>query len=145
MIRLLILHGATVMPDALFSAIDIRLVDVLEAFLVDGVDPNSRREKLTPTPKIPENYARMGWGFLHEHEYYPVHYAAMSYKTSTGSTPDEERQEAETVVKLIEVLLAHGADPFARFTLQKQVDDEGTTSDEDGTVLHDILLDGHMV
>jgi ankyrin repeat protein len=177
MIRLLIENRANVNVDALFSSIEIRQVESLAMILSAGVDANMRRESkdktLTTLPKsnrciIPSYHNYDG---MNTDEWFPIHYAAIKAKEIPGNGSAEYWQDMKrAAIGIVEALLAHGADPYAKFRkelmLESGINDlfkaDNFNEDEDitpiepvpeeipiayeeCTVLHEILINGGLV
>ncbi|KAJ4356516.1 uncharacterized protein N0V89_004550 [Didymosphaeria variabile] len=108
MVKLLIQKGATVDAHALFAALKYKLVDVLETLLSTGVDPNIRR---------PPDYNSRGHvgDKVSALEEFPLWVAATRHGIEAERTLNEKRKATDTALKLVNLLLAHGADPFAMF------------------------------
>ncbi|TDZ18941.1 Ankyrin-3 [Colletotrichum orbiculare MAFF 240422] len=167
-VRLLIGHGAEVRADAVFSAIDRFQPDVLEALLSAGTSPNLRYRKGTTDPySLYRGSPVYRWkrdGVRHW-EWYPLYHAATKLSFYRRRMPSGNRDKCQPKEKwslgleVVGVLLAHGADPYA--TYDRCLDKECAAHDEEGddldfqageklhheklTVLHELLLDGHVV
>ncbi|KAF7557229.1 hypothetical protein G7Z17_g762 [Cylindrodendrum hubeiense] len=159
MIRLLKAHGATVTADAIFAAIDANNVDGLKELLSGGVDANMRRKPLEKSAGKRSHRSR--WGRLDDlepHEEFPLYLAAYSFQLSSNSS----RQDMQGFegVSPVQVLLDHGADPFAKFLREdgQLASASGKTNVaadtpsikvpqgyEECTVLHALMLDGRRV
>ncbi|KAF9877412.1 hypothetical protein CkaCkLH20_05112 [Colletotrichum karsti] len=119
MVRLLIEHGATVKADALFTAINMQQVDVLETLLNAGVDPNMRFDKASTKPYQADDMD----DFLHrwdredipDYEWYPLHHAATKLYATYDKDKLVPKDTWPTILKIIDALLAHGANPLAKF------------------------------
>lgn len=116
MTRLLVEHGAKIHADAIFGAIDEKQPEVLDILLSAGGDANIRFEK-----NVKQLWKIQG-GFLHQWdienlpdaEWYPLHHAAA--KSSQNIADQKEREALRAAgLSLIDVLLSHGANPFATF------------------------------
>ncbi|KAG8157059.1 hypothetical protein KVR01_013049 [Diaporthe batatas] len=103
MTRLLVEHGAAIHADAIFGAINNRQPRVLDVLLSAGGDANIGMKK-----NHNERWQFHG-GFIHQ--WYPLHHAAAM---SSQNTHDKKALCAAGL-RLIEVLLSHGANPFATF------------------------------
>lgn len=114
MTRLLVEHGAIIHADAIFGAINKKQPEVLDILLSASVDANIRFEK-------------------NEH---PLHHVAAISSQNIYDQKDREALRAAGL-RLIDVLLSHGADPFATFV-------KGSGK-EDCVVLHQLIADGHIV
>lgn len=113
MTRLLVEHGAAIRADAIFGAINKRRPEVLDILLSAGVDANVRFKKNDKEPwKIHGGFVHQ-WDIenLPDAEWYPLHHAAAM---SSQNTYDKKALCA-TGLRLIDVLLSHGANPFATF------------------------------
>ncbi|KAF2002210.1 ankyrin [Amniculicola lignicola CBS 123094] len=151
LVRLLIDHGATVTADALFSAIGAKQVDAVEALLSAGADANMRREPLSPEEE--KQRKAQGWRTresLTLHNMYPVHVAVFKHDASSSSkTAEECKASNESSIRLIKTLLAHGADPFAKYTQRNlevsEMDVTVKKEEESDTVLHKLLMDGKLM
>jgi ankyrin repeat protein len=144
MIRQLIAHGAIVKADALFAAIDCEQVEVLEALLSAGVDGNIRMECRSELP-MANRYdmlsVRANGNNVEWHERYPLHYAAIKHEAYVRRPEDERKRTTEVVTQLVQVLLAHGADPFAKFKVKLPVckDNNDDDDSETGIADHDTM------
>ncbi|KAJ8130340.1 hypothetical protein O1611_g3291 [Lasiodiplodia mahajangana] len=104
LLRLLLKNGAKADAFALCSALDESNLEVLEALLSAGVDPNTRRPNVK-NPLIPERDL-------------PAIFLAAKSRLIPGWYDLGASQKAAlnvVRVKMVETLLAHGADPFATF------------------------------
>lgn len=151
MIKFLIEHGAVVSVDSIFAAIDSRNAKVLRALLSEGLDPNTRRDKLPL--ETDEGYENKP---MEPHEEFPLYYAAS--KLWPHYSPSEKRyQDAAEEMEIVQVLLDHGADPFARFLkpfvqLEQKLNfpsaiDSSVQVPEsyvECTLLHEVLLNGYI-
>ncbi|KAF4979184.1 hypothetical protein FZEAL_4557 [Fusarium zealandicum] len=169
MIKLLKAHGATVTADAIFAAIDAGNVETLKEFICGGVDANMRCSK--PDGIGHKNKGvlgcrgyRLAWIFadkLEKHEQYPLYHAGMLL-SSHKSLKAGDVHELELGFQLVQVLLDHDADPFAKSLVQKdkfkspsapRATDRGMDTPsievpegyEECTVLHVLLLQGKLV
>ncbi|OHF03615.1 hypothetical protein CORC01_00934 [Colletotrichum orchidophilum] len=124
MARFLVEHGATVQADAIFSAINEKQPDVLDALLSAGGDANIRLKKNYKKPwKIQHGRFFHTWTKrdLPDAEWYPLHHVAA--KSGQNIYDQVERTKLhKAALKLIHVLLSHGADPFATFVRCKGED-----------------------
>ncbi|UKZ66250.1 uncharacterized protein TrAtP1_007424 [Trichoderma atroviride] len=151
MIKFLIEHGATVMVDSIFAAIDSRNAEVLRALLSGGLDPNTRRDKLPlETDEGSQNNP------IEPHEEFPLYYAASKLRPHY-SPSDKSYRDASEAMEVVQVLLDHGADPFAKFLkpvihVEKRSDfpaaiDTSVQVPEgyvECTLLHEVLLNGYI-
>lgn len=116
MTRLLVEHGATIHADAIFGAINKMQPEVLDILLSTGGDANIRFEKNDKEPwKIQGGFLHQ-WdiGNLPDAEWYPLHHAAAKSSQNIADQKDMEALRAAGL-RLIDVLLSHGANPFATF------------------------------
>ncbi|GKT46777.1 ankyrin-2 [Colletotrichum spaethianum] len=182
LIRLLIERGAAVKADAIFAAINGKQVDVLETLLTAGVSPNLRLEEIIGKPwRKRQHSGSHEWerDDMPDCEWYPVHHAASRY-ASTWQDKKFREELNETTLKIINILLSHGANPLQTFTrcstkecyhqkflakeqaadlrsdnnenqqlnddiLIQPTDDSKSHLHEEGVVLHQLLVDGHVV
>ncbi|KAI0103902.1 ankyrin repeat-containing domain protein [Nemania sp. FL0031] len=116
--QLLLENGAKTNDYAIFSAIDESNLKVLEALLSAGADPNLRR----PNVKSPEDRLPA------------VHIAATTRYIRGWYNLGAGEQAALEIVraKMVEALLAHGADPFATF-IQPSKFNQNPEDSEDST------------
>ena len=121
LVRLLIEHGADIYrgdKPVIFSAISIQDVVAVRVILEAGADCNTRQERSkTYTGK-------QFYGRIHDHEYYPIHYAADSQFNNSKTR--------STAIEIIKLLLDKGANPYLQFR-------------EDSTILHDIFQFGGII
>lgn len=116
MTRLLVEHGATIHADAIFGAINQKQPEVLDILLSAGCDANIRFEKND------KELWKIQGGFLHQWdirnlpdaEWYPLHHAAAKSSQNIADQKDREALRAAGL-RLIDVLVSHGANPFATF------------------------------
>jgi len=126
MAKLLISHSAIVTPPILAAAINQRKLQLLEALLAYGADPNMRAAE-EPTEEDEEARANMnqrthGPRTIRPEEMYPLHYAVS--RSNTNHTADTDKQ-------IIQILLKHGANPCARYRRT--------------TVLHEIIATERLI
>ncbi|KAL7924481.1 putative ankyrin repeat protein [Trichoderma austrokoningii] len=151
MIKYLIQHGAVVVPDSIFAAIDSRKAEVLRALLSGGMDPNTRRGRVLREPD--ENPNRR----VETHEEFPLYYAASQLRPYY-SPSDKTYQDAAEAMEIVQVLLDHGADPFAKFLKPVVQKNKAWNSSAainssiqvpegyvESTLLHEVLFDGFAV
>lgn len=155
LIKLLLAHGAKVSPAAIFSAIELGNVELLEFFLSQGDLANKRR----PDPETPERIHSLDKIRVPIAEIYPLFHAA-TFKPS-ARVPLENVDLTPLRGRMMNALLKHGADPYATFVKLHRVNDnsfnneeELNESDENSqekwkpetcTVIHEILRAGDMV
>ena len=161
--RLRIKHGATVTAEALFAAIDARNSVALEALLSGGMSADIRRVPSGSrlSRKELEQQLSTPMGFLdfimstgrdepEPHEEYPLFRAVASRKArSTGDSPDDDDDDEEENMRVVQVLLDHGADPFAKYLARNFGEDEDGISEtpsiqvpkhyQECTVLHELM------
>ncbi|KAM5343633.1 hypothetical protein ACJ41O_012170 [Fusarium nematophilum] len=147
MIRLLKLHGAVVTANALFSAIDTKDAPTLRELLLGGVDANMRLDNLDEGLVI-KNIDRLG--HIEPHEKFPLYHAAISARPTGNPSPASRRLLRKTA-ELVQILLDHGADPFAKFLMSESDDSEAETSSievpkgwRELTTLHEVLEAGKL-
>lgn len=147
--KLLIAHGATVTPDAIFSAINAKNVQVLEA-LLSRLDANTRRDSQHKQHRNTVND-------LERHEEYPLYHAAWELRRSHNPMPEDIRT-LETSMNVVQALLDHGADPFAKFLRLRDnvasiagyrnthfaTPNMPPKTHNECTVLHELLLHGRI-
>lgn len=151
MIKFLIEHGAVVVADSIFAAIDSRKAEVLCALLSGGMDPNTRRDMplLEPDEKS-QNVV------IEPHEEFPLYYAASKLWPHYQAS-DKGYQDAAESMEIVQVLLDHGADPFAKFLtpvvqMEKKSDFSAAINSSipvpegyvECTLLHEVLLGGYI-
>ncbi|KAI1847609.1 hypothetical protein JX266_006461 [Neoarthrinium moseri] len=139
LVKMLIRHGATFEADVLFSAIETHQPEILECLLSAGADPNTYREK---PPE--DNF----WAQVHVR--WPLHHAARQYSDRTPGSSESRKTTRNSVIKLMEILLSYGADPFAKYSRDKleeshEDDEPGSTQSEEALVVHDLLMLGDLV
>ncbi|KAI7774252.1 hypothetical protein LA080_009029 [Diaporthe eres] len=116
MIRLLVEHGAKIHADAIFGAINKKQPEVLDILLSAGVDANIRFEKNDKEPWKIQGGVFPQWDIrnLPDAEWYPLHHAAAMSSQNIADQKDREALRAAGL-RLIDVLLSHGANPLATF------------------------------
>lgn len=116
MTRLLLQHGAKIHADAIFGAINEKQPEVLDMLLSAGGDANIRFEKNDKRPTRIQGNFHHQWGIkdlIPDAEWYPLHHvAAQSSRNLCQKDRDALRAAG---LRLIDVLLSHGANPFATF------------------------------
>lgn len=163
-IRLLKAHGAEITAEAILATIDAKNFEGLEELLSGGIDPDTCPERpaedLAPARKVKRGRHLLS-NQIQAHENYPLYHAASKLDLRPHPT-SKSRRQLDKVVKMVQILLNHGADPFATF-LQEEDDnsqqistttnDQSTTADlvsvPEGyvqhTILHTLLLDGRAI
>ncbi|KAF5012306.1 hypothetical protein FDECE_1687 [Fusarium decemcellulare] len=155
MIRLLKAHGAKVTAHELSSAITARDVRGLKELLFGGADPNMSGCKPSDddwTGEMKLNTSRSPPSLLSEgrpcgvYEQYPLFEASLR---SSGYHYDhhwevmDHSRELKLLTQLMHVLLDHGADPWAVFSVARRCPKtERGLIHEETTVLHEILAQG---
>ncbi|KAK0761397.1 hypothetical protein N5P37_006347 [Trichoderma harzianum] len=133
MVNLLVKHGATVTLDSIFGAIDSGNAEVLQALLSSGIDLNSLGD--APLREEDERRRRKGIIVEESHKEFPLHFAARHLSFSWSQSFDFYRELAART-KIIEILIQHGADPFARFLKRdKRAEDESNHSETQITTI----------
>ncbi|GAP93143.1 putative ankyrin repeat protein [Rosellinia necatrix] len=109
LVRLLLENGAKGDAYALFAAIDSNNHDALQALLSAGVDPNMRR------PESQKNIRHRD--DIDEWQLFAVHHAARTSSICDWNRLSVQKKAVlqQSRAKMVEMLLAHGADPFATF------------------------------
>ncbi|KAJ5145345.1 hypothetical protein N7448_002737 [Penicillium atrosanguineum] len=152
LIKLLLSHGAKISPAAVFSAIELDNVELLEFFLSQGDLANMRRV----APETMERIHALDQTRIPTAEVFPLLHAA-TFK------PNIAYNDLDLTcfrMRMMTALLQHGADPYATFVKLHRVtdnsfndDDELDNSDENSgdkwgpercTVIHEILMAGDM-
>ncbi|CAI7609372.1 unnamed protein product [Penicillium glandicola] len=165
MIRLLMEHGACINAAAIFSAIVIGRIEILEAFLSQGDYSNIRR----PEPMNPQQRRKFGPDIL-DSEVSPLLFAAVPALQSFGCRKPRSKTESLDDYSLnkcmMAILLNHGADPFATYVgelstrlgmggsddgmgdLDSDLDEPDVShpkiEPQRRTVIHEILKSGHL-
>ena len=124
MLELLISKGAKVTAPAIFSALDSGNVDVLKLLLSSGVDPNARRE--AKKESVSKESLHRSWTLPEHHEFYPLHYAAITHQRNRA-----RRQGVNSDERMVEVLLEYGANPYLTFLLPNKGSSQPSTSYKD--------------
>ncbi|KAJ6035731.1 hypothetical protein N7540_000010 [Penicillium herquei] len=154
LIKMLLAHGATVSPAAIFSAIELGNVELLEFFLSQGDLANKRR----PAPGTVERTHSLHQAKIPIAEIYPLFHVA-TFKPNTLS-PLKDVDLSPLRERMMTALLKHGADPYATFVKLYRVNDD-CFQDEDElaesekepeekwkpetcTVIHEILRAGEL-
>lgn len=158
-IKLLISHGATVTAEALFAAIDVKNVEILRVLLSGGTDANIRRDRAPEESATTKSHARPSSirtaDTLEPHEVFPIYHAASALRVGSKPTPKDIWQ-LEAGTQLVQALLDHGADPYAKFlirqpqlpvrTLKDVETDTPSTKMPEGyeecTTIHELLMAG---
>ncbi|SPO01786.1 uncharacterized protein DNG_04459 [Cephalotrichum gorgonifer] len=124
MVKLLISHGASVTADALFAAIEAANAPILQALLSGGASPNMRRD---PPPPDDEDALEVD-GSGHRRRWRDP-FGTRGGRRGRGSRGNRGRlldgvmlheefplyRAAQTESRLAQILMDHGADPFAKF------------------------------
>ncbi|TGJ88327.1 hypothetical protein E0Z10_g425 [Xylaria hypoxylon] len=115
LIKLLIENGALVDAHALFSAIDGNNYEVLVTLLSAGMNPNMRRTGVST-----ETSYRGPLQQMHRHadqrQIFPVHHAARIGGSGWLGAPVKDKAAVKVIrTKMVETLLAYGANPLATF------------------------------
>ncbi|KAJ5738435.1 hypothetical protein N7493_001590, partial [Penicillium malachiteum] len=152
LIKMLLAYGAEVSPAAIFSAIELGNVKLLEFFLSQGDLANERR----PDPSTAERIHSLQRTKIPVAEIYPLFHAATFKPTLRGPLGDLDLTPLRG--RMMSALLKNGADPYATFVKFHRVPDdcfkdeeELTESDGDSddkwtpetcTAIHEILRTG---
>ncbi|KAH7011276.1 putative ankyrin repeat protein [Ilyonectria destructans] len=163
MIRLLKAHRATVTASAIFAALDALNVGALDELLSGEVDADMRRDRLPEDLK--EGKRNCGDGlyprttYLESYEESPLYHIAERLHWPTNPT-QFNRRVFKAGLPMVQILLDHGADPFAKFLRKpKEYDSEYCKADskaqtpsinvpqgyEELTTLHELLLKDRLV
>ncbi|GLI72424.1 hypothetical protein PoHVEF18_000600 [Penicillium ochrochloron] len=153
LIKLLLSYGAQISPAAIFSAIELGNVELLEFFLSQSDLANLRR----PAPETPERINSIQRTKIPSAEIYPLLHAATFVSHGYG----KKVELTPFRMRMMTALLQHGADPYATFTKLHRVNDDSFLNedkldnliqDSEGkweaktcTVIHEILETGEMV
>ncbi|KAJ5554058.1 hypothetical protein N7513_004017 [Penicillium frequentans] len=146
LIKLLIAHGAEASSSAILSALNHRQVDILEALLSHSGQLILRQQLLTEFSygSSPDRFKTVGGGTL------PLLYAAAGRPRSQSA---ETNANIAIQMQLVDVLLKHGAYPYATFSKQQyqHIPRGGLSAEErrefpvtTATVIHELLSDGHI-
>ncbi|KAK4188935.1 ankyrin-2 [Podospora australis] len=125
LVQMLMAHGATIEPTAMYSSVVMGQTDLLKLLLSAGADPNISPESPATSELTCHSASKVPTTPAH----YLLHYAAMR-------KPTEENEQ------LIRLLLDHGADPFATFLIST---DNTKKEVEPATVIHEVLRHGGLV
>lgn len=116
MTRLMLKHGAKIHADAIFSAINKKQPEVLNILLSADGDANIRFEKNNKSPWKMQSgflYPRDIYTDIPDAELYPLYHVAVQ---SSQHLQPKAREALQTAgLRLIDILLSHGANPFATF------------------------------
>jgi ankyrin repeat protein len=128
MVELLITQGAVADAETIFAAIDPQNVEALKIILSKGTDPNMRRARASEEtteyndsrrhqhPRPQSQTSRLSG--LEPHEEYPLFHAGYHLDTARpGAGVNAHAEMHYSYTDLVQVLLDHGADPFAKFLL----------------------------
>ncbi|KKP07372.1 hypothetical protein THAR02_00569 [Trichoderma harzianum] len=149
MVNLLVKHGAIVTLDSIFGAIESGNVEVLQALLSSGISLNALGD--APPSEEDERLRMKGLEVEETYKEFPLHYAARNLSVG-WSHSDNFYRELPARMKIIEILVQHGADPFAKFLKRdKGGKDESNLSEtqvttievpkgyKECTLLHEVL------
>ncbi|CAG9984329.1 unnamed protein product [Clonostachys byssicola] len=149
MSKLLISRGAVVTTESIFRAIAAESAPTLQVLLSGGISANTRRKPPPEDVLASERKSRfsgegVGWSSydceVEDHEEFPLYYAGTRWRGGVRGGPETLRV-AERVFEMVQMLLDHGADPFAKFLTPSPVT-YGDTAPEnfrEATVLHELL------
>lgn len=112
MINLLVKHGATVTLDSIFGAIESGNAEVLQALLSSGINLNALGD--AQPREEDERRKRKGLKVPETHKQFPLHYAAR-YLSLSWTNSMSFCRDLPARMKIVEILIQHGADPFAKF------------------------------
>ncbi|KAJ5547867.1 hypothetical protein N7513_005101 [Penicillium frequentans] len=148
MIKLLLSYGAKVSPAAIFSAIELQQVDLLELYLAQGEVANLRR----PATESPDEIPDFEDFWIPDCEIYPLFHAAFC---NARNKRLDENDLALSRMRIMTALLRHGADPYATFLWHHRTNEnsfkhdpesesglESEWTSESCTVIHEILHKG---
>ncbi|CAG8901730.1 unnamed protein product [Penicillium egyptiacum] len=161
MTKLLIAHGAHISAEAIFSAIDMGEIEILETLLSRGDYANLRRSE----PVTPRKESDFRPNIL-DSEVSPLLFAAVPELRSSGFDYNKPRSRSKDVdensldTRIMTILLNHGADPFATYVGEFSCPDDYNMEESDSdldepdishpqiepqrhTVVHEILKSGH--
>ncbi|KAJ5710917.1 hypothetical protein N7488_005073 [Penicillium malachiteum] len=153
LIKILLAHGAQVSPAAIFSAIELGNVELLEFFLSQGDLANERR----PDPGTAGRINPLDRTRIPVTEVYPLFHAATYKPPSLGPIKDLDLTPLRG--PMMSALLKNGADPYATFVKLHRVEDncfkdedefseldssEDKWKPETCTVIHEILKAGDI-
>ncbi|KAJ4854858.1 ankyrin repeats (many copies) domain-containing protein [Trichoderma breve] len=149
MVNLLVKHGAIVTLDSIFGAIESGNAEVLQALLSSGISLNALGD--APPREEDERRRRKGLKVPETHKEFPLHYAAR-YLSLSWTNSNSFCRELPARMKIIEILIQHGADPFAKFLKKdKRPEDKSSLSEtqiatidvpkgwSECTLLHEVL------
>ncbi|KAJ6088667.1 hypothetical protein N7486_009928 [Penicillium sp. IBT 16267x] len=150
LIKLLLSYGAKVSPAAIFSAIELQQVELLELFLAQGDIANLR-----PAPiESPESIHPLEQTRVPDSERYPLFHAAF-YKPLNIRVNEQDLTPSR--IRMMTALLRHGADPYATFVKHHRVKDQSFKDETDSqsgsesewkfetcTIIHEILREGQV-
>ncbi|KAJ5615350.1 hypothetical protein N7537_000464 [Penicillium hordei] len=161
MTRLLIDHGAHISAAAIFSAIAMGEIEVLETLLSRGDYANLRR----PEPVTPREESELKLNIL-DSEVSPLLFVAIpdlrSSKYNYNKPPSRSKDVDENLLdaRIMTILLNHGADPFATYVGELScpgyaMEEPGSDLDEPNishpqiepqrhTIIHEILKSEHI-
>jgi ankyrin repeat protein len=152
LIKLLISHGAKISPAAIFSAIELQQVELLEYYLSQGGDIANLRQ---PATESPERLPALEDSGVPKSQRYPLFHAAF-YKIRNNRLNETDLTPAR--LRMMTALLRHGADPYATFFKLHRVHDgsfkddtddlngpDSTWTSETCTIIHEILHRGLVV
>ncbi|KAF2676975.1 ankyrin [Lentithecium fluviatile CBS 122367] len=137
MVQLLLDNGAIPKADSVFAAIRGKNVEALKALLAAGADPNMHRESPALHKRGHLTYDSASYGNR------PLYAAAIHYKPSYDTRTEEETEEQGAIQELVETLLAHAADPYAKFTRVNPESKSGDVESDDDEDIED--KDGALV
>ncbi|GAM41921.1 hypothetical protein TCE0_042f15429 [Talaromyces pinophilus] len=150
LIQLLLSYGATVSPAAIFSAIELQQVELVEFFLAQGDFANLRQPASESLERIPVHKQSV----VPTSERYPLFHAAF-YRDQNNRVKENDLNPART--RMMTALLRHGANPYATFVRLNRVNNSSFKDEtEDGsdagvewrsetcTIIHEILQSGQV-
>ncbi|KAJ5535052.1 hypothetical protein N7527_001306 [Penicillium freii] len=160
MTRLLMDHGAHISAAAIFSAIEMGEIEILETLLSRGDYANLRR----PKPVTPREKRKLKLNIL-DSEVSPLLFVAIpnlrSNKYCYSKPPSRSNVDEDLLdTRIMTILLNHGADPFATCVVEfsclaYDTEEPDSTPDEPAishpqielqryTIIHGILKSGHI-
>lgn len=149
MVELLLGHKVDVKADALLMSIQSRRVDVLEALLKAGANPNmalESKQQSTSDKAKSQHFQKQSIlnGDVSLSEVYPLYYAATLHGAQDRMVLKNTKDiRWSQTVEIMQRLLFSGADPYATFKRQNPLSMNERDKEGDDECVREILREGH--